>query len=341
MRKKATRSGAPAGAPAKGPTGDDVEVLDLNSVGDLLDELGETEDTKISIWRAPDRDNPREQFLDTVSASGLTLDDLLVMLRDDHGGGTFIVRGRRGTQFIGGRRTISVVKSRKDPAAAAAAPTPSINMFEMWQASEKRNADLLTAILAGNKGSALGFSDVLSAAKILSGHNAAPPNTLGQLKELLEIKDLLAGDAPRAASSEGGPSWLEIAKTAAEFLSKAASQAPAAAPGAAPAAIEAPAPSAPVPASAPMLQLLDRLMRGARRDSDPESYAIVVLDEIGDEAAAELLKNDGLLEMFEQLVQLHAPASLPMFQEKKTWFSEFIAAAREQLQPEEAPAPGG
>lgn len=368
--KKATKARRSAGAPSETlPNSGMDDLLELDAAGSLLDELRDLDGVEVGVWRAAGNGNPRDRYLFAVPAQGLSLTQLMDKLRDEYGTGEYRVRGRKGSQFVGSSKTISIeARAGRDlpapssaGAVAAAAPPAGLpgmpSVGELLMLMMKQSQDLMLAMVKSpQQQSGLGFGDVLNAAKVMMGQPQTPPaSPLAQIREVLELQDLLQRRGGGGDSEEGG--WLDLIKSfaapvAQAALAQAATAAPSAAttvtaPMASPggdSGLEAIAASAGPAGStaasgvatgnmAPLVALVGRLVRAAQKDSDPEAYAIFVIDEMGEEAARQLLAQQDALQ---RLASILPPDLVQSVAQHAEWFREFLEEAKAQLSDAEA-----
>ncbi len=327
--------------------GADIELLDIDQVGSLLDELQDDQDSEVCVWRAAGPNRPREQWLFSTPATSMTLPQLMDKLRDDYGGGDFRIRGRKGSKYHGGSRTIGVEPpaAGKVVATSPAAPANGMpSMGELITLMFQQNQAMMTNLvaMANNKGQAApgaSFTDLITAAKMLSGQGAAPSSPLSAVKEILEVQELLGKRGGTGSGEDGDTDWLGLLKSFAPVMQQALAQSPGQAaitagdsvPAAAAAPTPAPAAAAPAQAS-PLVRLVARLVKAARLDSDPEAYAIFVIDEMGEEAAQKILAQPDSLQ---KLSAVLPPELVSAVAERLPWFQELLQAVQEQLQPDD------
>ncbi|HYC63301.1 MAG TPA: hypothetical protein VEC14_01110 [Reyranellaceae bacterium] len=340
-RPKTRRAPAdtPAATPDAGPAAaPDVMHLPDDDGAGWLDSLGEGPDLRVRVYRRIS--DGADVFLFWFPVKQYDGEQLLDVLRDKHGGGTFLLRARRTSgQWVGSARTVHVER-RELPAAPAAAALPADtgmpSMYTMMIDAQRRSDEMLRMVLDSmrQQPQQLGFADVIKAAQLMqpgAAQTAASP--LATVKEMLEVQKLLG----ERGGGDGTPDWASIirdlAVPVAQAIAANAAKGGEGAPAALPAPAGAPAPVGAAPAAQPpqnaahaaLRHLLARLVRAAEKDSDPSAYAVVVIDEVGEANAQQLLDQVPL----EVLLQLE-----PRAVQYREWFEEFIAAAREELQPD-------
>ncbi len=372
-------AGAQSGAQAGDDDGAQADLLalapgvEVDPLESILEDLGSSESGFIAVHRAAGGGLGRDAFLFSVPAASITGIQLLEKLRDEHGGGDYRVRGRRGSQWIGGAQTVSIAApvKRADaaPAAAAvpaaAAPAGQDQFMQFLLQQQQQSGQTMQAILTGliarpepQRGGGNMDKVIAAAAPIASGLLAglfgmlqqSKPDAMKQLRELLEIRSLVADNGGGGGASESDvmlTAIKEIGPVLAGLMAQRASEpAPAAAPRrpaappalAAPgAAIPAPAPAVPAagapaaPLSLPQLRSqLGLLLRGAANDSPTEAYAVLLCDLVPEDQLRMLIDHpgfDGLLAGID-----------PRAAEFADWFAELRQSVRDML---DAPADDG
>lgn len=333
---------APAAAPVEVPAVSIPLDHQPSAWSDLLGEMTADADVQISVFAEPEKGQGGAAFLFKVSASDFPdLSDLLTYIRQhaDGGPGVYSLRPKRGTQFIGATRVR--IGGRAPPAATIApAPLPVPNPTPPAESEFTKFLQTLVVTLLGrpapeaSKGA--GMSDVIEAAKLLT-EGRRERNPISELKELLEVRDLIGGGG-REENAGDGESWVTAAirTFGPPLVNHAMTPPPAPVTMQAfgtpkPAAIAAPAaPPPPRPAMPPELRaMLNQLLRGARNESDPDVYAVILLDTFeGDDAAAAMLGRPDAIDMLCML----EPAAVPF----RAWFGAVLTAARELLAEEPA-----
>lgn len=351
-RKSAAAPEAPSAVPAPAPPPQSIPLAEPSAWSDILGEVSADADVRIAVYREPDTGQGGAAFLFTVEAGDFAeLSDLLAHIKAhaDGGPGLYSLRAKKGTRFMGaprvriGGRKIEAAPPPPSTTAPAAAPSQALGMDFL----EKLVLALIARPQPATNGASLG--EIAQVFEMLNANRTPPPDPVDQLKKAFELKKLIA---PEANDDDDGDTDARTGRTMWDALSvgldalgKAvtASPPPAAAPAPAPQpnpapAIAAPRPApAPAPATGPQLPpalriLLGMLLQGAKMESEAEAYAVLVLDQLGDQAPA-LLANPQALDTLCGLE--------PRFNAVRPWLSSVIEAARELLRDDDEPeAPG-
>lgn len=305
----------------------------------ILDELAGVQDATIHVYAEPDKGQGGAAFVCRVQASDyVDLAELLEFIKahPDGGPGHYSLRSRVAGQWRGSNR-IRIAGTRAPvPAVAAvhaapAAPPPNDQFVSFLQT-------MVITLLGKDRPapSGPGFGEVIEAAKLLAPPPAAR-TPISELRELLSLRDLLkSADAER--DEGGGRDWLTAAiETFGPPIAAAVTAPPAVPPHpiVPPPQAIAPPSSPPPPAAAParppqaapvqasqVTQLVGLLMVGARADGDPDSWASVALDLLGDYAPLVVGRPDAL----DLIIASHPPAA--PFRE---WFGLLLQTARDML----------
>lgn len=311
----------------------------------VLSELGGIDNGRVGVYRI-DRAGGLE-YVATLTPDEVQGEaSLLEAIRRDYGGGNYRIHVRDNAGLIANRR-VSIAE-RKAPAVDAV-PNMVQAMMQGMQAQMDRlvqavtvaqrpavsEADAEEKVLArmqtmanilGTRSSGIDTSVVMETlsqgielGKQLGGAAGGQDNTGAVMAESLKAFTAMMAAQQRAPLRRPVP---------APARQVAAATAPAELPPAEPAAVEVPAGTDEVAAMRTLLQVV---MTGARRDSDPELYAELVADQLGDEGVAELLR---LPDPVAVLVQLEPEAD-----EHRTWLQGLAQALRE-LQEEQRAADG-
>lgn len=94
------------------PESDAERITD--AAGDLLSELAGQPDARVLVWRV--LESGETEYCCAVDAGATDLSGLLDRLALDHGGGTFRLRGKRGSRWHGAT-TVRVARRATAPAA--------------------------------------------------------------------------------------------------------------------------------------------------------------------------------------------------------------------------------
>lgn len=315
------------------------QSMPIEETPSIMEELHGVQDATIHVYAEPEKGQGGAAYLFRVQAADYgDLAELMdyIKTHPDGGPGCYSLRPRVGGQWKGAHRiriagTRAPVPVAPVAAAAPAAPPPNDQFLSFLQT-------MVITLLGKDRPAPTGpgFGEVIEAAKLL-----APPKertSITELKELLSLRDLLKpADADR--DTGGGRDWLTAAiETFGPPIAAAVTAPPAAPPPAAPApraiappptagpATPPPTQAAPAPAAAvqpnQVAQLVGLLLAGARADGDPEAWASVALDLLGDYAPMIVNRPDALT-----LIMASNPAAAP----HREWFDALLTAAREML----------
>ena len=295
--------------------GDEPDAFE--SVGSMLDELREGgEYAELSVYGRPKQQpgQPAQRgnaFLMVCGASDYTLAELMSLIQESWGEGLYTIKGKRGGKYAG-QKTIPIGPAASKPGqtvAPTASPVdPMRPMAEFLEKMMRQQTETMAAML----GSVLTKLDrpaidpmalqrdtigMLASMREVFAPPAHPPqtavspsSTFSQLKELLEIKNLLAGEG---GSDDSNP-LMDMAKTFLPALIAGASQGQST-PVQGPVVQQKPQNLLRPPLTDPsvksptnkiqespqmlaMIQGLNELIAAAKRGSNPELYAELVVD---------------------------------------------------------------
>ncbi len=349
-------SDALAGTPA------DEEKSQLE---EMFGVLGSIDGGLVLVHRAPeqtDRDLS-DIYVGKIpfSSFGGTIDGLLDLLRDAHGGGKFNLRfGNNLGHWKGKRFTVRVEKINMPAAPAAVAPAAAVpaapkltdnpHFGKAVELGITGVFALLTAMATrGGGGNGLTVADLVA----LQGMNKQP-DVLDTATKLAAIKDLFSsgdgGSAPAAAGDGAG--WMGMVKSVITALPQLMAQqggAPAAQqaaiphnpgasgpdePGSSPAQGQPLAPAAGGPAVDQQVEqrvLIGMLVNAAKNDSNAAAYAIMVDDVMGSDVVDQLLATPAPVQVIMGMFPLLAPY--------EAWVTQLVDALRELTAPQDqAPA---
>lgn len=286
----------------------------FDSVGSMLDELRETGEVgELKVYGRP-KQQPGQStqrgnaFLMSCDASAYTLGELMTFIQDSWGEGVYTLKITSSGKYAG-QRTISIGPAATKPGSQTVTPPidTTKQLGEMFDKMLRQQTETMAAML----GSVLSKLDrpvidpmtlqrdtiaMLGSMREIFSPPAQPTqfavnpsSTFSQLKELLEIKDLLAGGG---GGSDDSNQLMDMAKTFLPALLASASQSQST-PG--PVTQSKPQtllrgptadqnvkpPSSKIqesPQMLAMIQGLNELVAAAKRGSSPELYAELVVD---------------------------------------------------------------
>lgn len=304
------------------------------ALGAVLDELGALDDATIMLYRLAGRGQELEYVATLTPEQVQGEASLLEMIRLEHGGGTYRVHVRDGAGLIANRRI--VIAERKGPPAVDGGLSSIV--ATMLDRQAQQFAELIRTITPQRSE---GATEEAMLARIKTMADIVRPASGTDTKELLTL--LMQGVTL-------GKSMQPPADTGAEGLMASALQAfaPVIADAAAqrrqvplrikpPAPVRQAQPAAPTPAAeaandpnAEMRALLSMVIRAAEAEGDPEFYAELIADQVGDDHARTLLAQPdpiGILVTFDARIG-----------ERREWFARCLTAMR-ALYDETDPAP--
>jgi hypothetical protein len=310
-RKPAARPEPPVAAQVieLAPRVDDDEA-GASALDSVLSELGAVDQGRILVYRVS-RQGGQLEYVATLTADEAQGEaSLCEAIRRDYGGGTYRVHVRDGAGLIANRRID--IAERRTPAAPdaglAAVLTATLDRFQLQltqalqvQRPQVSEADAEERALARIK----------TMAEILGPRSGGVDTgtVMETLTHGIELGKQLGG---AGGGDNTGAVMLESLRAFTTMLAQQpvrrpvpARQAPAPA-AALPAATAPAAPQQPDQVTA-MRTLLQVLLAGAQRDGDPELYAALVLDQLGDEAVAELLQQPDPVALLLQFEPAAAP----------------------------------
>lgn len=310
----------------------------------VLSELGGIDNGRVGVYRI-DRAGGLE-YVATLTPDEVQGEaSLLEAIRRDYGGGSYRIHVRDAAGLIANRR-VSIAERKAPPPDAV--PNMVTAMMERMQAQTERIVQALTV----NQRPAVSEADaeekvlarMQTMANILGTRSSGIDTSvvMETLSQGIELGKQLSGAAGGQDST--GAVMAESLKAFTAMM-LAQQRAPVRRPVPVPARQVAAVPPQAVPQPegpattaedgadelAAMRTLLQVVMTGARRESDPELYAELVADQLGVEGVAELLRMPDPVGM---LVQLEPEAD-----EHRTWLQGLAQALRE-LQDEQRAADG-
>jgi len=318
---------------------------------DLVSEVEGANDAEIHVYTesgAPGAAKSAWAF--SCSPADFTFTGLLERIKNDPelGPGTYSLRVRRATQWVG-RRVITIA-GRARPAvtaavAIAAPPAPAVDLERAMLSMQVKMAEQMQSFMLGVIGKLGGgapagptFGELVALVKTLQGERS-DRDPIKDLKQLLELRDAVQ-PSPLVTSDdedlEAGPHkgatnadvFMKLADTFAPALANVLTPARSATPAAAPAgAAASPSPASnatdpPTPEQR-IRGAVTLLLTGAAREGYPQAYAEVALDELGDDLARLVLARPNALD------QLAAMA--PQVTQFRAWFEQVLAHARQLL----------
>ena len=330
----------------------------FENVGSMLDELREGgEYAELSVFGRPKQTGPNSQrgnaFLMVCGANDYTLAELMSHIQESWGEGIYTIKGKRGGKYAG-QRTITIGPPPPKPGQpSTGAQTDSGDnvvkqLFEMFQQQIKQQSDGLAVVLNAilNKLDrpqidplALQRDTINMLASMRDVFGPSTPqtqpqktgSTLTQLKELLEIKELIASDSP-SGEKDG---LMDMAKTfLPALLSTAQVQAQTQTHHPAPISntpkrIEKPRNTEQAPKlseSPAMLELLKgvtMLVGAAKNDSDVELYAELIADQFDVEQIKRFITPEDSIDRLSRLV--------PEIKQHREWFLKLRATLVEWI----------
>jgi hypothetical protein len=348
------------------PESEDTLGLETGEEGvlraDPLQELlGLGDDIRWYVYKVSGKPGDKGGYCDTYTGESLSVE----VLRDTWGGGRFRIRGHSQDGKFAGQSTIDVLEPIKPAAPLAGPAAPSLK--ELAEILATRSGDQGTAAAMAALTAMINSQATQIAA--LMNRPAQPQTSLVDILALIKatreegggvkgaIDTLLQGfNLARDLGGGGGTDELSVAKSGIDLVAKLiaenkagkpaekpASPKPGPALAAQPPATPAPGNGAaePTPEADPMLQKLhwlktqvDLLVYQANRESDPELYASVMMDNLPpyiteQEIQQRMVAPDAL----QQLAQIDARVT-----KFAPWFEEFRQAVLAILAEEEPPA---
>lgn len=319
---------------------DDSDAFE--SVGSMLDELREGgEYSELSVFGRPKQQPgvPAQRgnaFLMVCGANDYTLAELMSVIQESWGEGLYTIKGKRGGKYAG-QKTIPIGPAAVKPGVVVtASPQPATvdttkQLAELFEKISRQQTETMASML----GSVLTKLDrptvdpmslqrdtiamIASMRDMFSPpqQTVSPTSSFSQLKELLEMKDLLAGRNDGEGSGEN--SLMDMAKTFLPALIASAQAQPQTQAQIKQPALPRPNPTdkkqtiKESPAMLKMLQGIKTLIDAAKRDSDlqnVELYAELIIDQFDIEQIKSFVTNDNALDklaIFSKDVTLYRP----------------------------------
>jgi len=295
------------------PTPDDVVMLEL------MEQLGEKEESKVRVWRQG-KTSRDVTYIDEFPPGDFSMQ---MLKYPPYGGGTFRLYGahKGGCLF---NRKIQVEPAPFQPPSNTGPDIGAILAAIQEQGRQFQTMLLANAVQSKPVESRMDMLNEIRAMKeLFTPPQVAAPipiekkDTVATLKEALELKTLF--DSLGGGGGEGINPMVTVGLSMLEkFVELAKAQKPAALP----APVEAAPPEAELPAPVPLedtippdvLNLIGVIINAAERDSSPEIYAEMIYGDAPDEVL-DLLANDPL--WFEKLSALNE--RIPPL---KAWFEK-------------------
>jgi hypothetical protein len=314
----------------------------------VLAQLGGVDDARVMVYRQ-DKGSPMT-YVATYQPEDVQGEaSLFETIRQEFGGGSYRVHVRNASGLLANRRIDIADRKVPTDGGLAASVTASIAAL---MTEQRRQFETLVATLTMQRPPVAEITEdaLLSRFKLMAeivrpqGNGGGDARTFMQaLQQGIELGKSMQ-QAPTGAGTEDV--LLQALSTFAPVIADAASQRRAvvappqrpriAAPGGAvpgPTATNQPPPSATVnPATDPaadLRQLLALLLRAAVNDSEPDIYAEMVCDQLGDDSVMQLLAQAdplALLTGFAPEVSTHA-----------AWFARLLASIKELYSDEPEP----
>jgi len=345
----------------------------FESVGSMLDELREGgEYAELSVYGRPKQQpgQPAQRgnaFLMVCGAGDYTLAELMSLIQESWGEGLYTLKGKRGGKYAG-QKTIPIGPAASKPGQATpVAVTLPVDtnkqMAELFDKMLRQQTETMAAMLGSvltkldrpaidpmalqrdTIGMLASMREVFAPPAQQVSAAASPTSTFSQLKELLEIKNLLAGEG--GGGDEGNP-LMDMAKTFLPALMAGAQNTPALQapqpkpqalmrPPATNTAIKSPTNQPPTesPAMIKMLQGLKTLTDAAKRDADVDLYAELIVDQFDiDQIKSFIADHDALdkLALFSNDVKIHRV----WFEKLRTTILNWIAEAEADIQTDDS-----
>lgn len=333
--------------PTRGPRA--VEPIDDGAslaLGAVLDELGALDDATIMLYRLAGRGQELEYVATLTPEQVQGEASLLEMIRLEHGGGTYRVHVRDGAGLIANRRI--VIAERKGPPAVDGGLSSIV--ATMLDRQAQQFAELIRSIAPQQRGEADAEAAMLARLKTMA--DIVRPAAGTDTKELLTLlmQGVQLGKSMQPPADVGTEGLLASAlQTFGPVIADAAAQrrAQPARPR-----IGAGQPKAPQPAAQPaptmrtsatpqaddsdaeLRNLLRIVLRAAEGDADPELYADLVIDQVGEQELQPLVTAPEGVDLVAMLAQIE-PGAL----QHRAWFERLIAAIKEQLSDEHSTLP--
>lgn len=310
------------------------------ALGAVLDELGALDDATIMLYRMAGRGQELEYVATLTPEQVQGEASLLEMIRLEHGGGTYRVHVRDGAGLIANRRI--VIAERKGPPAVDGGLSSIV--ATMLDRQAQQFAELIRSIAPQQRGEADTEAAMLARLKTMA--DIVRPASGTDTKELLTLlmQGVSLGKSMQPPADAGAEGLMASALQAfAPVIADAAAQRrtiatanptrrvqPAAPVRQVQAAPPTPAAEAANDPNAEMRALLSMVIRAAEAEGDPEFYAELIADQVGDDHARTLLAQPdpiGILSTFDSRVG-----------ERREWFTRCLQAMR-ALYDETDPAP--
>lgn len=330
----------------------------FESVNSMLDELREGgEYAELSVYGRPKQQpgQPAQRgnaFLMVCGANDYTLAELMSLIQESWGEGLYTIKGKRGGKYAG-QKTIPIgpapVKIGQVQNVTQAPPVDTTKQLgELFEKMARQQTETMAAML----GSVLSkldrptvdpmalqrdtiamlasMRDVFTPQQAVSAPVSAT-STFSQLKELLEIKNLLASEAPGV---EANP-LMDMAKTfLPTLLASAQASQVAQTPKQLPATVKrqtAPATQTTPniqesPAMLKMMSGLRTLIEAAKRNADVDLYAELIVDQFDIEQIKSFISAEDSLDrlaLFSNDVKMYRA----WFEKLRTTIAEWLVEA--------------
>lgn len=304
----------------------DEEKDPFESVSTLLDELRDGgEYGELSVYGRPKQQpgQPAQRgnaFLMSCDATAYTLGELMSFIQDSWGEGVYTLRAKSGGKYAG-QRTIAIGPPASKPQSTqtpAVAPVDTTKQLaEMFDKMLRQQTETMAAMLGSvltkldrpaidpmalqrdTIGMLASMREVFTQPAQQVAAPVSTTSTFSQLKELLEIKNLLVGEG---GDGDTNP-LMDMAKTFLPALMAGAQNTPALqAPQPKPQALMRPSIKQPInqptesPAMLKMMQGLKTLTDAAKRDGDVDLYAELIVDQFDMDQIKSFIANPDALD---------------------------------------------
>ncbi len=299
-------------------------------------------DGKVMIYRLSAGNNRNMAFVFSFSAGAYSYEDMLETLRDEYGGGDFCIKIHAGEgNRLRMQERVSVEAPKIKKTEIVQQNSGNNSMIDMMREQMASQQTMLNNLLLGiaqrpqaPAAAGLGLVEMLTILEKMTPKQVDPMQQLVLMRELVDFGKEVSGNAPEdtgfmSAFKALAPALTAIASNQppqAQPAGRPGNQLPQAQPASRPG--NQPPQNAHQAEQNESLVLLKMLVRAAKIGTDPEIYAEVVIDQLGEENCTAIINNPDLLKGM--LLQI------PDGENYSEWFTQLIQGISDLLAGQDA-----
>jgi len=289
-----------------------------SALDEIIEELSAngSQDTLLYIYRqSPLGGNKPMAQLEILPVDKYTNAELFMFLRDNYGAGDYRIHIKRGREFLANKLiTVELPKAEKKGGGTPLGETGELlqTLLDRQQRQHDAMLELLASTKGGQGSKSEWYREMLLIKQLFQNDNPPPAvNGISQLKEAMELLSTLGFGHMQNQDNDGFGALLEkmspVITAAIESGHRQPTRYP---PQAQPQAQPQPQPQAQNDMNLLLRAGFMQLINAAKKNSDPGTYAVLILDNMSEEAIRDYITApDALdkLKRFHPMVEVHLP----------------------------------